>query len=81
MKDRYGRPRDPDILRLLDTACHHKGMSVTAAAINLPHGTVHPQAPSNTHEHGYPEGGDGNTEMKTEGKLTRARRHEGVCAY
>ena len=54
---------NPDLMNLLDSARHHKGMKVTSAGCVFPHGTEHPMAPSNTHEYGHIEGGDGNADM------------------
>ena len=59
---------DPELMNVLDSANHHKGMKVTSAGFTFPHGTDHPMAPSNTHEHAHIEGGDGNYDMATLGK-------------
>ena len=59
---------DPEFMNVLDSANHHKGMKVTSAGFVLPHGTAHPMAPINTHEHAHIEAGDGNSDMATMGK-------------
>ncbi len=62
----------PQLMNVLDSANHHKGMKVTSAGFVLPHGTEHPQAPSNTHEYAHMECGDGNDDMATMGKSVLA---------
>jgi hypothetical protein len=57
----------PELMNVADSALHHKGMTVTSTGFVLPHGTEHPQAPSNTHEYGHMECGDGNDDMATMG--------------
>jgi hypothetical protein len=59
---------DPEMMNVLDSANHHKGMKVTSAGFVLPHGTHHPMAPINTHEHAHIEAGDGNSDMADMGK-------------
>lgn len=65
-KQQHGQ--DPEVELVLDSANHHKGMKVTSAGFVFPHGSHHPMAPSNTHEHAHIEGGDGNNDMAKLGK-------------
>ena len=58
----------PELMNVLDSANHHKGMKVTSAGFTFPHGTEHPMSPAHTHEHAHMEGGDGNYDMATLGK-------------
>jgi ribosomal protein L12E/L44/L45/RPP1/RPP2 len=66
VKQEHGR--DPELMLVLDSALHHKGMKVSSAGFVFPHGAYHPMAPSNTHEYAHIEGGDGNDDMATMGK-------------
>lgn len=61
--------QDPEVMAVLDACTQHKGMKVTAAGAILPHGTAHPQAPVNTVEFMFLEGGDTNADMMGEGKV------------
>jgi hypothetical protein len=59
---------NPEVMNVLDSARHHKGMKVTSAGFSFPHGTSKPMAPTNCHEFGHIEGGDGNADMADLGK-------------
>jgi hypothetical protein len=58
----------PEVMGVLDACTQHKGMKVTSAGVIMPHGTLHPQAPGNTQEYMFMEGGDTNEDMMGEGK-------------
>jgi hypothetical protein len=63
-----GEGVDPELMNVMDSASHHRGMKVTSTGFNYPHGTHHPMAPVNQHEHAHTEAGDGNDDMAMLGK-------------
>jgi hypothetical protein len=73
VKQQHGE--DPEVQLVLDSAWQHKGMKVTSAGFVFPHGSHHPMAPSNTHEHAHIEGDDGNEDMATLGAEILAGMH------
>jgi hypothetical protein len=60
--------RQPELMWVLDSAGHHKGMKVTSAGFVFPHGTDKPMSPTNTHEFAQMEAGDNNGDMAGMGK-------------
>jgi hypothetical protein len=62
------RGANPELMWVLDSARHHKGMKVTAAGFTFPHGTDKPMSPTNTHEFAQMECADNNEDMADMGK-------------